>query len=45
VEKTIFDLPAILINGGKRGFLVEIDPRILRDILPMTEVEVAISGD
>jgi Cys-tRNA(Pro) deacylase len=45
VEKTIFNLPAILINGGKRGFLVEIDPRVLRDILPVTEVEVAIPGD
>lgn len=45
VERTIFDLPAILINGGKRGFLVEIDPRALRDILPVTEVEVAIPRD
>ena len=44
VEKTIFDLPSILINGGKRGFLVEIDPRVLRDVLPVTEVEVAIPG-
>jgi Cys-tRNA(Pro) deacylase len=43
VEKTIFDLPAILINGGKRGFLVEIDPRVLREVLPVTEVEVAIA--
>ena len=42
VEKSIFDLASILINGGKRGFLVEIDPRILREILPVTEVEVAI---
>ncbi len=42
VEKTIFDLPFILINGGKRGFLVEIDPRVLRDFLPVTEVEAAI---
>jgi Cys-tRNA(Pro) deacylase len=42
VEKTIFDLPSILINGGKRGFLVEIDPRMLREALPVTEVEVAI---
>jgi Cys-tRNA(Pro) deacylase len=42
VEKSIFDLPSILINGGKRGFLVEIDPRSLRGILPVTEVEVAI---
>lgn len=42
VEKSIFDLPRILINGGKRGFLVEIDPRVLREVLPVTEVEVAI---
>jgi Cys-tRNA(Pro) deacylase len=42
VEKTIFDLPFILINGGKRGFLVEMDPRVLREVLPVTEVDVAI---
>ncbi len=42
VEKSIFDLPRILINGGKRGFLVEIDPQMLRTIFPVTEVEVAI---
>lgn len=42
VEKTIFDLPTILINGGKRGFLVEIDPRILREALPVTEIEAAV---
>ena len=43
-EKTIFDLPSILINGGRRGFLVEIDPQVLRDTLPVEEVEVAIPG-
>jgi len=42
VEKTIFELPSILINGGKRGFLVEIDPAVLRQTLPVEEVEVAI---
>ena len=42
VERTIFDLPKIYINGGKRGFLVSIDPKILRDVLPVEEVEVAI---
>jgi Cys-tRNA(Pro) deacylase len=25
-ERTIFELPKIYINGGKRGFLVSIDP-------------------
>ncbi|MBZ5494934.1 MAG: aminoacyl-tRNA deacylase [Acidobacteriia bacterium] len=43
VEKSIFDLPRIFINGGKRGFLVEIDPHVLRNVLPVTEVEVAIA--
>jgi len=42
VEKSIIDLPLILINGGKRGFLVEIAPRALRETLSITEVEVAI---
>jgi Cys-tRNA(Pro) deacylase len=40
-EKTILELPSILINGGKRGFLVEIDPAVLRQTLPLVEVEVA----
>jgi Cys-tRNA(Pro) deacylase len=42
VERTIFDLPKIYINGGKRGFLVSIDPKVLREVLPVKEVEVAI---
>lgn len=42
VEKTIFDLDKIYINGGKRGFLVEIDPGELKRILRVEEVEVAI---
>ncbi|HZT60140.1 MAG TPA: Cys-tRNA(Pro) deacylase [Pyrinomonadaceae bacterium] len=41
-ERTIFDLPVIYINGGKRGFLVSIDPKVLRDVLPVEEVEAAI---
>lgn len=42
-EKTIFDLPEIYINGGKRGFLVSIDPSDLRVVLPVKEVSVAIT--
>ncbi|HEV2705351.1 MAG TPA: Cys-tRNA(Pro) deacylase [Pyrinomonadaceae bacterium] len=42
VERTIFQLPKIYINGGKRGFLVSIAPRVLRELLPVEEVEVAI---
>ena len=41
-ERTIFDLPKIYINGGKRGFLVSIGPQALRDVLHAGEVEVAI---
>ncbi len=42
VERTIFDLEKIYINGGKRGFLIEIAPRVLRDILLIQTVEVGI---
>jgi Cys-tRNA(Pro) deacylase len=42
-ERSVFDLPSIYINGGKRGFLVEIDPAVLRNALPITEVDVAIT--
>jgi Cys-tRNA(Pro) deacylase len=40
-ERTIFALPKILINGGKRGFLVEMQPSDLRRLLSITEVDVA----
>ncbi len=42
VERSVFDLEKIYINGGKRGFLVAINPNILRQILPVEEVEAAI---
>jgi Cys-tRNA(Pro) deacylase len=41
-EKTIFDLDRIYINGGKRGFLVEIKPNELKRTLDVQEVAVAI---
>ena len=43
VERTIFDLDKIYINGGKRGFLVELEPRVLKELLPVEEVEVGIT--
>ena len=43
-EKTVFDLPMIYINGGKRGFLVSLDPKDLRNALTITEVSVAITN-
>ncbi len=44
-EKTISDLEKIYINGGKRGFLIAIDPRVLRDILSVEAVEVRQNAD
>jgi Cys-tRNA(Pro) deacylase len=41
VEKTIFNLDRIFINGGKRGFLVGIDASVLR-LIDAKEVEVGI---
>ncbi len=42
VEKTIFELPVIYINAGKRGFLVEINSSDLHVLKP-AEVQVAIT--
>ena len=43
-EHTIFGLKKIYINGGKRGFLVEINPQDLHSALPVVEVEVAMAS-
>jgi Cys-tRNA(Pro) deacylase len=42
VERTILSLPKIYINGGKRGFLVSLEPRELRRLLPIEEIEAAL---
>ena len=42
VEKSILDLDRLFINGGKRGFLVEIVPDDLLRTLPVQTVEVAL---
>jgi Cys-tRNA(Pro) deacylase len=39
-EATIFDLPRIWINGGRRGLLLELDPADLRRALQPREVAV-----
>jgi len=41
VESTILELPAIYINGGNRGFLVQIAPRVLTELLHAQPVECA----
>ena len=42
VEKSILSLEKIYINGGKRGFLIEIAPGVLKQTLNAEEVEVGI---
>lgn len=39
-EETIFDLPRIYINGGKRGFLISVSPQVLADVLQAERVSV-----
>lgn len=41
VERSILELNRIYINGGKRGYLVGIDPKELPRLLAVKEVEVA----
>jgi len=42
MEETILELPIIYINGGRRGYLVGIDPKDAARILKPTPVLVAI---
>lgn len=42
MEGTILDLPKVYINGGKRGFLVGLDPQDLLKLLDPTLVKVGI---
>jgi Cys-tRNA(Pro) deacylase len=41
MQSTILELPRIYINGGARGFLVEIDPRDAQRVLAPVMVDVA----
>jgi Cys-tRNA(Pro) deacylase len=41
MQSTILDLPRIYINGGARGFLVELDPREVQRVLAPVLVDVA----
>jgi Cys-tRNA(Pro) deacylase len=43
VESTILELPWIAINGGRRGFLVGIDPRVCVTLLGARPVQCALA--
>lgn len=40
-EASIAELPWIVINGGKRGFLLRMDPAVVKQVLSPTAVQVA----
>jgi Cys-tRNA(Pro) deacylase len=44
VERTILDIGRIYINGGRRGFLVAVDPKELVRVVGATPVDVALKG-
>jgi Cys-tRNA(Pro) deacylase len=44
IEKSIFDLSEIYVNGGARGFLVRLSPQILMDLPNAIPVSVAIES-
>jgi Cys-tRNA(Pro) deacylase len=44
VEGTVLQLPRILINGGRRGFLVAVDPSVLTTGLGARSVSCALQA-
>ena len=44
VERTILDLPRICINGGRRGYLLGIDPQVCVRLLGAKPVDCALEG-
>lgn len=43
IEETILALPRILINGGRRGYLVGIDPQVCVQLLGAKPVQCALA--
>lgn len=43
IESSILDLPRIAINGGRRGFLVQIAPRVCVELLDAKPVQCALA--
>ncbi len=42
VERTVLELPRIYINGGRRGYLVGLNPAVLTELLSAQPVDVAM---
>jgi Cys-tRNA(Pro) deacylase len=43
IEETILELPKILINGGRRGYLVGLDPQVCVQLLGAKKVQCALA--
>jgi Cys-tRNA(Pro) deacylase len=43
MEETILELPRILINGGRRGYLVGLDPQVCLQLLAAKKVQCALA--
>lgn len=43
VEASVLELPRICINGGRRGFLVGIEPQVLQQLLQARPVHCALA--
>ena len=43
IEKTILDLPLIYINGGRRGFLVGVQPHEIMRVLSPKQVDCGLA--
>ena len=43
MQRSILELPRIYLNGGARGFLVEIDPRDAERVLVPVQVDAAVA--
>ena len=44
IEESILALERIAINGGRRGFLVQIDPQVCVQLLGAVPVQCALDG-
>ena len=42
IEETILELPRILINGGRRGYLVGLEPQVCVQLLAAKQVQCAL---
>jgi len=42
VQRSVLELASMLINGGRRGYLLEMAPQVLTDLLSAKAVDVAL---